>query len=674
MSSAQGIRAGKAYVELFADNNPLTRGLNQAAGQVKQFGRTVTAIGGTFLALGGAIVAPLVGAVKQFSDMGSHLYDLSQRTGASVEFLSALGLTAESAGASAESIGVVMKKMAQTIAKDAGPEIEEAKGALHKLGIEIDAIRGKTPEEQFRLLARSISSIKDPTERAGLALSVFGRGSVGFLPLFAQGPAAIEATMERFREIGAVMSGEDASAAKAFQRDMHELWSVLKMVTFQVGSALAPVLRDVVHAVLPWVTAAVEWVKENRQLVVVIAGIGAGLLALGGVLVASGVVLGSLGVVLGVVNSMATAVAGVIGGALTTAFGYATWYVVESLTVLGLFANILKSVVWDATMDLLHAVDAVGKTMQWLGDVTAQLGRVASEAGDTFAGAWQGIQDAIAGGDMGKAFEIASASIAAVWLDLVAVLTEDWLNFKDAFLDITNDISTGLAQGIATGVVAAVGVWNEMSTTMQNVWETLMGALSKTWLDFVAMFESRWVKVNVAIATGSIQAGNEAGAAVLDQLASEKAAIDRTVAYHRKQRAYLNDAVQKIGLGVIGNLGVENERDKAARHGASDDQLKAARDAATNARIDLDNMEEAASIDAAQARARQRTALPGNPGDEDEAMGHASKMIQGTFNASAVHGLLAGGSPMEKLARKADQQIKLLQKIADNIGGQIAFS
>ena len=58
--SAQGIRAGRAFVELFADDTKLVRGLRAAERKLKAFGSSVQAIGKGMFALGASVVNPPV--------------------------------------------------------------------------------------------------------------------------------------------------------------------------------------------------------------------------------------------------------------------------------------------------------------------------------------------------------------------------------------------------------------------------------------------------------------------------------------------------------------------------------------------------------------------------------------------------------------------------------------
>ena len=59
MPQAGAIRAGRAFVELFADDSKLVRGLKRAQAKLKAFGESVRNMGLKLAGLGSAIVAPL---------------------------------------------------------------------------------------------------------------------------------------------------------------------------------------------------------------------------------------------------------------------------------------------------------------------------------------------------------------------------------------------------------------------------------------------------------------------------------------------------------------------------------------------------------------------------------------------------------------------------------------
>ncbi|MCC7409177.1 MAG: hypothetical protein IT442_14010, partial [Phycisphaeraceae bacterium] len=212
-SNTNAIRAGRAYVELFADSSKLIRGLRLAQAKLEAFGKTVRGLGLKMTALGAAMVAPMFAATKVFAGMGDDLAKMSARTGVSVESLSELGFAAELSGMSMEDLETSLRKMQKTLVEAASGSAG-AVDALAKLGLTADDLRGLSPDEQLKRIADRLASIRDPALRAALAMEVFGKTGTKLLPLMADGAAGIEALQHQAREMGLTISTQDAKAAE----------------------------------------------------------------------------------------------------------------------------------------------------------------------------------------------------------------------------------------------------------------------------------------------------------------------------------------------------------------------------------------------------------------------------------------------------------------------------
>jgi hypothetical protein len=70
VATAQGIRAGRAFVELFADDSKLVRGLRAAEKKLKAFGDSIRNLGLKMVGVGSAILAPLAASAKLFGSYG----------------------------------------------------------------------------------------------------------------------------------------------------------------------------------------------------------------------------------------------------------------------------------------------------------------------------------------------------------------------------------------------------------------------------------------------------------------------------------------------------------------------------------------------------------------------------------------------------------------------------
>jgi len=154
-SSGIAIRAGRAFVELFADDSKLVRGLKHAQAKLKAFGQSVRDLGLRLARLGAALLVPMLGAAKAFSSMGDQVAKMSKRTGLSVETLSELRFVATQTGTEFESLEMAFRKMQRSI-YDAGRGLSGARDALADLGLRVEALETLSPERQFKLLADRI--------------------------------------------------------------------------------------------------------------------------------------------------------------------------------------------------------------------------------------------------------------------------------------------------------------------------------------------------------------------------------------------------------------------------------------------------------------------------------------------------------------------------------------
>ncbi len=182
MPSASGIRAGRAFVELFGDDSKLVRCLNSVQTKVKDFGKGIMSFGGKIMAGGLALVAPHVGAVKSFTDWGSELTHMSERTGIGVEALSELDYAAKISGSDMETFETGIRKMSKAIT-GVNEESKAAQKTLAHLGLTVDQLAGLGPEKQFELIANQLSKIQDPTRKAAIAMEIFGKSGTKLLPM-----------------------------------------------------------------------------------------------------------------------------------------------------------------------------------------------------------------------------------------------------------------------------------------------------------------------------------------------------------------------------------------------------------------------------------------------------------------------------------------------------------
>lgn len=659
MASAQGIRAGRAFVELFADDSKLVRGLRRAEKKLKAFGDSVRNLGLKMIGVGSAILAPLAASAKLFGSYGDSVAKMARRTGLSVEALSELQFAAGQSGVEVSELENGLRRMQRTI-YDAGRGLSTATDALKDLGLTADDLAGLSPEQQFKLLAERISQIEDPTLKAALAMGIFGRSGTQLLPLFASGAQGIEMLQAEARRLGLTMSGEDAKAAEEFSDALDRLWQVVKMGVFNIGAALAPTLQMVAEKIMRVAMVVSAWIKQNQQIIVTVLKVAAVVVAVGIALTVLGTIISSLGTMLGVLITVVTTVVAVLKvlAAVIAFLISPIGLVIAAVAALGAY--------------LVYATDIGAKALAWLGDRFNVLKEDALSA-------YQGIADALAAGDISLAVKILWLTIKMEWTRGVNFLEKAWLNFRNFFIKIGYDAWHGLL-AVAEIVWHALEVgWIETTAFFSKLWTDFTSFFSKTWENIKAGAQKawNWIKslfddsVDLEAENKLVEEQKQAAIARIEDEQKRKTAQREAQREAERRRA---SAVHEATLGEIGRQNLEKHRELdteyANRMSENEADLAKARqewrEAIETAKRKRQEKESAApegleGPDDIINKARNALAGLGDIGDlvQQEA---AKIGVRGTFNAAAIQGL-ASGDVADRTAKATEETAKNTKKL-----------
>ena len=437
MADKRGIKAGGAFVELFADDSLLVRGLDSAKRRLQTWGASLTMLGAKTLAAGLAIEA----TAFQFAHSAFAAGQLSQRTGIAVGEVSALAFASERAGGSVEGLEHSLLHMSRTITS-AVQGSHEAMLALTRLNLSAYDLAKLDPSAALKRIATAVAAIPNPMERAALAQGVFGRGVLELMPLLNEGAAGIEKFEQRARDLGLTISAADVALAREFKAAWVELTASVKRITYEIGGALAPALKEVFNQIRPGVTKVVEWVHQNRGLVSSIGQAALALIGLGGALIFVGAALKGVGAAFGMVR----------GG----------------MKIVGGLVSFLAS-----DVGLITAALAVGAVVFFK---YTQAGKdTLTDLKDTALETWTGLKDAIEAGDLGAALDVVLAGLGLAWEQTWGKMSryfkDTWSDLKLVFIDTMADMV--LSSGFLTKAMLVFG------TTVDKVLNKI-GALSDT--------------------------------------------------------------------------------------------------------------------------------------------------------------------------------------------------
>lgn len=666
--ASKDVKAGAAYVELFAKDSKLVKGLNKASREIKRWadnakkridavGKTVLGAGKWIAGLGTMITAPLAAMTTGFAAAGDNLDKMSQRTGVSTEALSELGYAAELCGSDLNTLEVGIKGLDKLLLEAAGGSAGAQK-TFERLGLSWQGLRRMSPEKQFLAIVGQLKNVRSSGDRAAIAMKLFGDAGMKLLPMVEAGTASIEEMREEARKLGVSMSGEDAAAAASLTDAMTRLWKLIKGVSNAIGAALAPEITDLTNRVVRIASVAVDWIKDNRELIVtiakwaaVMAAAGAGLMALGTTIMGVGAMVGTIGSIVGTVLAAASSAIVMIGtviGLLMTPIGA----VVAGIAALAAY--------------FLYASGMIGDSVDWIKDKFFSLVGTATKT-------WSGIVDAIRAGRLDLAFAVAWAGIRLVWTQGINFLYDKWLWIQNILLTTWNATIYKISSVLIEAWAGLQATWADSVFLMQKIFAGFSKGVVDAWKT-----AERYVAKGIAWIIAKIS-GLDAAEMVrivdegYDQQQKER--NDKNDAFLKQAAANWKGSREKIDQERVGTLKALEEdygNKQDARRSAYDRELAGMEQDRLAAEKQLND----AIAEASKARFEndvesEKKAMRGLAEARMTATREVKSSSSGTFSAFAAQSLQSQG-PMDRVAVATESTAKSSKKMADKIDKQVA--
>jgi len=228
--------------------------LQAASDRLGMLGSVLGKLGPAGLLAGASIAALGLGItalVMPVARVGDEFFKLSQKTGVSVEALTALDYAAKLSDVSTEGLTKALQRLSVALF-DSRFEGGEGGKALKSLGVAATDASGQIrPTEQVLLdLADKFSAMPDGADKAALAMKLFGKEGLSIIPFLNQGREGIAALMEEAQRLGLVMSEDVARASEVFNDNLTRLSAIFEGVQRQIGAAVIPVLADFTEQVI----------------------------------------------------------------------------------------------------------------------------------------------------------------------------------------------------------------------------------------------------------------------------------------------------------------------------------------------------------------------------------------------------------------------------------------
>lgn len=230
--------------------------VDQVTKTVDKMGKNVDTLGtkmakvakgiGTGLAAVGAVA---IAAGKQMWDLvndvsnaGDEIAKTASAIGMSTDALQEFRYIGERSGVSVDEMTVALKKLTINL----GDASREVTSNLERLGLSVDELKAAGPDKSLILVADAMAKITDPTERAAIAVDLFGKGGVKLANVLADGSEGMAKLASEAHRVGYVMSAETLAASEKLNDSILNMNTSFKAIGISLGSKLmGPVNRIV---------------------------------------------------------------------------------------------------------------------------------------------------------------------------------------------------------------------------------------------------------------------------------------------------------------------------------------------------------------------------------------------------------------------------------------------
>lgn len=198
------------------------------------------------LAAGTALAAVSVKAIR----FGSDLYDMSQKTGISVEKLQEFEYIASQLGTNLSTLSTANTQLLKSM-REAQKEASVQSKIFKELRIETINLDGsfRSTEEVFLDTRKALSSIEDQTLRTMLAERLFKGSHQDLIRVLSEDEQSIQNMRNRFKELGLEVSELNVKALNDLGDRFAEIRLQIKTASTMIAVALLPLLNSIADTI-----------------------------------------------------------------------------------------------------------------------------------------------------------------------------------------------------------------------------------------------------------------------------------------------------------------------------------------------------------------------------------------------------------------------------------------
>lgn len=209
----------------------------------------ISSLPGPIGQVGGVVAEFVAGAIDNVAGLAEEYRKLSEATGVSVTFISRFTEASDDLAISSDTVNAALSIFSRKLGgvEDAmdgsGISADKFSRTLREMGIDSDNV-----EDALMKVADKFAAMPNGTDKAALAVQLFGKRGAELIPILNQGSAGIKAMGDEAEKLGLVLTDADASAVRRLKASQDQLNDSFEALARRVGVSVIPRIAEATEA------------------------------------------------------------------------------------------------------------------------------------------------------------------------------------------------------------------------------------------------------------------------------------------------------------------------------------------------------------------------------------------------------------------------------------------
>ena len=344
-----------------------TENMQQNAQALVQSFERVRNAGLMLAAAGAAISGALMAVAKAGGDYAERINEAAKRTGLAVDQMALLRSALSDLEVPADSLDMLLNRLVMSMNRaragaKMGDELDNAAAAFARLGISVTDATGqlRSIADVFTETLIKLAQLPNDSERAAMAMLIFGRSAYQLLPALRAGRDEIIKTLQAHKAAGVAIRSETVAAIDAMRDSVGTLQTALQALSARITAGFAPSIKAAADAMTDLVGKINAFLDQHPKLASVVgttALVGGTMASAAGTALATAsqlaIVAANWGALVGVLAKV-----GKVFAWVGSIFAFLKWVVGAVAAAIGALAAALGLPVW-AVVALIVGISAL---------------------------------------------------------------------------------------------------------------------------------------------------------------------------------------------------------------------------------------------------------------------------------------------------------------------------